>query len=151
MLDHAEGFELEKEYSEIWDKIRYKKIDELYEFTEKVIKLLGNHIDNELLFHRDYDEIQYLFKKMREKGFFYMSGSAKEIIKTANPKFENIFERRKCVRDLKYIFSDDICKDDRALEKGKIYQSLTFNGATYEINVNGKIRGVGYLYFERMS
>lgn len=65
MLDHQENFELEKEYDTIWDAIRYKKVDELYEFTEEVITLLNIHIDDKLLFHSDYEKIQYLFKRMR--------------------------------------------------------------------------------------
>jgi len=146
MLDHQENFELEKEYVAIWDTIRYKKVDELYEFTEEVIKLLDNHIDDKLLFHWDYEKIQYLFRKMRQKNFFYMSGSAKEIIKSANPKYESVYKRRECVRGLKYINSDDI-----EFENGKIYQSLTFNGATYEISINGKVRTIGCAHFERMS
>lgn len=115
MLEHLENFELENEYEQIWDSIRYKKVDELYELTEEVIQLLENHIDDKLLFHSDYDKIQHLFKKMKQKNFFYMSGSAKEIIKSANPKFENVYEYKKCVRDLKYIGSED-----RDFENGKI-------------------------------
>lgn len=146
MLDHNENFELESEYEQIWDKIRYKKVDELYEFTEEVIKLLENHIDDKLLFHSDYEKIQHLFKKMKQKNFFYMAGSAKEIIKSANPKFESVYEFKKCVRDLKYIGSGD-----RDFVNGKIYQSVSFNGVAYKINVDGNERTVGSSYFERVS
>lgn len=145
-MEHLENFELEKEYEQIWDNIRYKKVDELYELTEEVIKLLENHIDDKLLFHSEYDKIQHLFKKMKKKNFFYMSGSAKEIIKSANPKFENVYEYKKCVRDLKYIGSGD-----RDFENGKIYQSISFNGATYKINIDESERTVGSNYFERMN
>lgn len=75
-----------------------------------------------------------------------MSDSAKEIIKSVNPKFENVFKRKECVRDLKYIYSDDT-----EFENDKIYQSSTFNGATYEINVNGKARTMGFNHFERIN
>lgn len=146
MLDHQENFELEKEYDTIWDAIRYKKIDELYEFTEEVIKILDSHVDDKLLFHSDYEKIQYLFKRMRQKNFFYMSGSAKEIIKLANPKFKNIYECKDCMRDLKFVGSKD--KD---FENGKIYRSTHFNGATYTIDVNGNERVIGSNYFERKS
>lgn len=146
MLEHLENFELENEYEQIWDSIRYKKVDELYEFTEEVIKLLENHIDDKLLFHSDYDKIQHLFKKMKQKNFFYMSGSAKEIIKSANPEFESVYEYKKCVRDLKYIGSED-----RDFEDGKIYQSTYFNGATYKINIDKCERVIGSSYFERIS
>lgn len=60
-----------------------------------------------------------------------MSGSAKEIVKSSNQKFENIYEYKECVRDLKYIGSGD-----RDFENGKIYQSKYFNCATYKININ---------------
>lgn len=145
-MEHLENFELEHEYEQIWDKIRYKKIDELYELTLEVVNLLENHIDEKLLFHSDYEKIQHLFKKMKQKNFFYMSGSAKEIIKSTNPKFESVYEYKKCVRDLKYIGSGD--KD---FENGKIYQSKYFNGATYTININDVERTVGSSYFERVS
>ncbi len=60
MLEHNENFELEKEYEQIWDNIRYKKIDEIYELTLDVINLLDKHIDEKLLFHSDYEKIQNL-------------------------------------------------------------------------------------------
>jgi len=149
MLYHSEGFELEREYWKVWDKIRYKKVDELYEITEKLIKIFSNHIKDGLLFHRDYEEIQYLFRKMKMKNFFYQSKSAKEIIQAANPKFKDVFKRRECVRDLRCKFVDDVYEG--ILEKDKIYQSLTYNGASYEININGKIRCVGSINFERIT
>ena len=145
-MEHLESFELEGEYEQIWDKIRYKKIDELYELTLEVVNLLENHIDEKLLFHSDYEKIQHLFKKMKQKNFFYMSDSAKAIIKSVNAKFESVYEYRECVRDLKYIGSGD--KD---FENGKIYQSKYFNGATYKINFNNVERTVGSSYFERVS
>lgn len=145
-MEHLESFELEGEYEQIWDKIRYKKIDELYELTLEVVNLLENHIDEKLLFHSDYEKIQHLFKKMKQKNFFYMSDSAKAIIKSVNAKFESVYEYRECVRDLKYIGSGD--KD---FENGKIYQSKYFNGATYTININDVERTIGCNYFERLS
>ena len=146
MLDHNENFELESEYEQIWDKVRYKKIDEIYELTDEVIKLFENHIDDKLLFHSDYEKIQHLFKKMKQKNFFYMSGSEKEIIKSSNPKFEKVFEYKDCIRDLKYIGLGD-----RDFENGKIYQFTHFNGATYKININKSERMVESSYFERIS
>ena len=70
MLDHYEEFELEKEYLQIWDKIRYKEVDEIYSFTEEVISLLDKHIDDKILFNNDYEKIQNLFKKMKQKNFY---------------------------------------------------------------------------------
>jgi hypothetical protein len=148
MLEHYEDFELEKEYNQIWDKIRYKKVDELFDFTQEIIKILDNHIDDKLLFHGDYEKIQNLFKKMRWKNFFYMSGSAKQIIKCANPKFESVYEYRDCVRKLKYLGGEH--KSD-FFEKSKIYTSTHFNGASYKINVNGDEVTAGSGYFERLT
>lgn len=147
MLAHDENFELEQEYNKIWDEIRYKKIDELYDFTEEVIEILKEHIDDKLLFHGDYEQIQYLFKKMKQKNFFYMSGSAKEIIKSANPKFEKVFEKKECVRDLKYIGSDK----RSSFEYGKVYISTHFNGATYTFKIDGIEKTIGSNYFERLT
>lgn len=148
MLDHNENFELESEYEQIWDKIRYKKVDELYELTEEVIKLLENHIDDKLLFHSDYEKIQHLFKKMKQKNFFYMSGSAKEIIKSANPKFENVYEYKECVRDLEYL-GNGLADDE--LQIGKIYRSIQFNGVTYKLIVDEKTKTIGSNYFKRVN
>lgn len=86
MLDHKENFELESEYNEIWDKIRYKKVDELYELTQEVVGLLDNHIDDKLLFHGDYDKIQNLFKKMRQKNFFLYVKNCKRDCKVCKSK-----------------------------------------------------------------
>jgi hypothetical protein len=83
---------------------------------------------------------------MKQKNFFYMSKSAKEIIKSANPKFENVYKHRECVRDLKYIGSGN-----KNFENGKIYQSSHFSGATYIININGVETTIGCGHFERLS
>lgn len=66
--------------------------------------------------------------------------------KPANPKFENVYEYKKCVRCLKYIGSGD-----RDFVNGKIYQSVSFNGATYKINIDKYERTVENNYFERVS
>jgi hypothetical protein len=70
---------------------------------------------------------------MKQKNFFYMSGSAKEIVKSSNQKFENIYEYKECVRDLKYIGSGD-----RDFENGKsklTYKYLATSDATEETNL----------------
>lgn len=147
MLDHMEGFEKEQEYSLIWDKLRYKKVEELYAYTNEVIDILNKHIDETVYFHSDYHKIQDIFHSMRTRNFFYFSKSAKNIISIVNPKFKNIYKRRKCKRKLKYLGSDL----DYELKKGAIYTSTHFNGATYTFNINGKEKVVGSLYFERLS
>lgn len=147
MLEHSENFELETEYKKIWESIKYQKVDEIYELTEEVIKLLNNHIDDKLLFHGDYEKIQNLFKKMKQKNFFYMSKSAKEIIKSANPKFENVYEDRECVRELEYLGNDS---NNEIMQKGEIYQSTHFNGGVYTLNIDGREIHMGCSYFKRL-
>lgn len=147
MLEHMEGFELETKYGRIWDKIRYKKISEIESFTNEIIEILSKHIDDQLLFHSDYNKIQYLFKKMKMKNYFYMSGDARHLIHTVNPKFKNVYKKRKCVRKLKYLGSEI----DNGLKKDKVYKSTHFNGATYTIKVGKKEKIVGRNYFKRLS
>lgn len=151
MLEHSEGFELEAEFEEIWEKIRYKKIDKIYQITKEAINILEKHIDDKMLFHKDCYDVWQLFQKGKRANFFYFSGDADYLIKTANPKFENVYKRRKCVRKLKYIGGeehDDIVTD---FKRGEIYTSTHYNGATYTIDMNGKERVIGSLYFERVS
>jgi hypothetical protein len=94
----------------------------------------------------DYENIQNLFKRMNQKNFFYMSKSAKEIIKTTNPKFINIYEYKKCIRDLKYVGLDN-----KNFKNDKIYKSTHYNGATYKIIINSSEVTVGSDNFERLS
>ena len=151
MLEHDEGFELETEFEKIWDKIRYKKIDKIYEITEDIISILKNHISDEMLFHMDYQKIQNLFLKAKRANFFYYSGDAKNLIIAANPKYKDIFKRRKCIRKLKYTgeeIDDDV---NTGFERGKIYTSTHYNGATYTIDINGEERIIGNMYFERVT
>ena len=56
----------------------------------------------------------------------------------------NAFERRQCRRKLQY--TGDL---DDFFVKGKIYESLTFNGATYTFE--GREGTIGYTYFRRTS
>jgi len=143
---HSDGFELEEEYCKIWEKIRNKKVDEIYKLTEDVISLLENHIDYRLLFHKDYQDIQNLFQKIKQKNFFYMSNSAKEIITLANPKFKEVYKKRECVRKLRFIGNDSKI----LLKPNKIYTSTHFNGATYIIIDNGKEHTTGRNYFDKV-
>ena len=83
--------ELRKEYDEIWEEIRYKKVSDMLSLTEDVIKILEKHIDDKLLFKEDYLQIQFLFKKMKVKNYFYMNNDAKQIICLTNPKFKKLF------------------------------------------------------------
>ncbi|MEA2018036.1 MAG: hypothetical protein U9N59_06275 [Campylobacterota bacterium] len=86
--------ELRREYDEIWEQIRYKKVAEISAYTEEIISLLEKHIDDKLLFQGDYEKVLHLFKKMRWKNYFYMSNDAKQIICLTNPKFKKLFETK---------------------------------------------------------
>lgn len=84
--------DLKKEYDEIWDKIRYKKVREISVYTDEIINILESHVSAELLFNGDYEKIQSLLKRMKWKNHFYMSNDAKQIICLTNPKFKELFE-----------------------------------------------------------
>ena len=53
---------LRKKYDKIWEQIRYKKTDEISSLTNEVIKILEKHIDDKLLFHGDYEKINFLYE-----------------------------------------------------------------------------------------
>lgn len=147
-LCHYEGFEKVKKYHDIWDKIRYKKIYEIEQLSEKVINIFEKRIDTELLVIGDYVELQNLFKKMRIKQMSYMSGDARNIIEAINPKLKNLYKKKKCFRSLRYIN-----KSNEAFTFDKIYQSKNFNGVTYTIIKDDNHRKVKINcgHFERIS
>lgn len=91
-LCHYEGFKRVKKYHDIWDKIRYKKIYEIEQLSNKVIQIFEKRIDTELLVNGDYVELQYLFKRIRIKQMSYMSGDARNIIEAINPKLKNLYK-----------------------------------------------------------
>jgi len=68
----------------------------------------------------------------------------KHILRIFDPELvDRITARRVCVRSLKYT------GENEKLTNGKIYQSLTFNGSTYEILDNtGAVMVIGSGYFE---
>jgi O-acetyl-ADP-ribose deacetylase len=69
----------------------------------------------------------------------------KHILNIFDPALvDRISTRKECIRTLKYIG-----KSSEQWTKGKIYQSLTFNGSTYEVvNDNGEVSILGCTYFE---
>lgn len=69
----------------------------------------------------------------------------KHVLGITSPNFmDGLFERIVLVRDLRYI-EDSSGK----FTQGEIYESMTFNGATYEIiDNNGDQALVGSVYFE---
>lgn len=83
---------LKQEYYEIWDAIKYKKVNEIYNMTKNIIEILDQHIDDKLFFHKDLVKIENIFTKMKIKNYFYMSGDAKHITKLISPKFDSLFK-----------------------------------------------------------
>ena len=122
-MNHLDKFELEKEYEEIWSKIRYKKVEKFYSMSQEVINILDKHIGDKLLFHEDCTKIDYILKQMNQNNYFYTSSSAKDIITLVNPKFTH----------------------------GKIYKPSKFNGATNIIKFKKKEKVIGFTFFERLS
>lgn len=72
----------------------------------------------------------------------------KHVLGITCPDFmDGLFERKEFVCDLRYI--GDI---SAKFTRGEIYESKTFNGATYEvIDVSGNLTMIGSSYFERLS
>lgn len=150
-MKHYEGYELEYKFSKIWDKLRYQKIDDIFQSTQEIINILENHIEDKLLFINDVNKIQHIFTKMKRKNYFYMSGDIEKAVKLIDPKFNNLFQNRKCIRKLRYLPLDDNTDIELDLERGKVYTSSKFNGAIYTIKNNGKKYKIGHLHFIRIT
>jgi len=148
LCHYEDGFDKVRKYHEVWDEIRYKKIYEIEQLAENVIKIFEKRVDAEFLVIGDYQELQQLFKKMRIKTMSYMSGDARNIIEAINPKLKNLYNKKKCVRYLKYIE-----QDNEAFTYGKVYQSKNFDGVTYTIikDDNGRKAKINCGNFERIS
>ena len=75
----------------------------------------------------------------------FNTNQLKHILKIFDPALvDKITTRRECVRTLIYIG-----KSSEEWTNGKSYQSLTFNGSTYEVvNDNGEVSILGCTYFE---
>lgn len=88
-----------------------------------------------------HDALAYLCQ--RYPGF--KSNDLKYALGSICPNFlDGLFERRECVRKLRYS-----CETSKRFTKGQIYQSTTFNGATYEmIDDNGENAMIGYSHFQ---
>lgn len=125
---YDDGFEKIKQYHDAWDKVRYKKIYEIEQMVERVIKIFEKRVDAKFLVTEDYQELQLQFKRMRIKTMFYMSGDARNIIEAIHPKLKKLYKKKKCIRYLKYTG-----ESDGSFTYGKIYQSKYFDGVTYTI------------------
>ena len=83
----------------------------------------------------------------------FKARTLREALAITCPEFMvGLFEPRKCIRKLKYIGHDNWGKDalpddsDSFFEYGKIYESVDFNGGTYQIQgIDGRM---GCVYFE---
>lgn len=89
---------------------------------------------------RFHEALGYLCKRYKKVS----SGDLKHIIGIINPSMaERFFERKECQRLLRNIAQNN------GFTNGKIYESLTFNGATYEVvDDTGSIICIGASYFE---
>jgi hypothetical protein len=84
------------------------------------------------------------------------AGTVETIIGLVAPEFlEGLFERRPCARKLRYLgrwWTGDWDGLPPALEVGRVYESVDFNGATYTVRVDGqRTRQMGRAYFERLT
>lgn len=72
------------------------------------------------------------------------------VVKVLNPDLsEGAFNRRACKRKLRYIGHNDPENYPLSLIVGAVYESTTFNGATYTIvNEQGEEQVTGCAYFE---
>lgn len=73
------------------------------------------------------------------------------VARVVNPELcKDAFERRSCVRRLRYIGRENLEHDYNGISRpyiyGKIYNSVDFNGATYSICETGMT--IGMAYFE---
>lgn len=74
-------------------------------------------------------------------------------LQIACPEFmEGLFDPRPCTRKLRYIGDSTLAENpsagypDEFFKVGGIYESIDFNGGTYQIK--GYERRIGYVYFE---
>ena len=110
--------------------------------------------EKEKLFHAVlFDEI--LSEISAKYGLGLNAAQLTRILDIVNPEFnEGLFERRPCVRALKYkgwCMSEKelACEGNDFFRIGEIYQSVDFNGGTYTITENNRLIGAGY--FERVD
>ena len=102
-----------------------------------------NHQDGFEAEAKFHEALAYLCE--RYQGF--QSKNLKKIMHIIDPSMENnLFKRRECKRELRYIG-----ENNDHFSYGVLYSSSTFNGATYEVQDNiGNSTILGSLYFERI-
>ena len=120
---------LAKKYHAIWDKIRYRKIEEIEKITNQVIAVFDRyHQDGKFMVTTDYLYICALFQKMRRNSMFYMSLDASSLIGLVSPKYIKARFNKKDYLKLKYIGASS-----SELTNGKIYKSRNFTDTTCEL------------------
>ncbi len=79
-----------------------------------------------------------------------------DVVRRLCPDFaQGLFERRPCVRNLRYLGchwcgeETEVQPGDDDLSVGQLYESETFNGATYTLK--SRSRPIGCAYFERLT
>ena len=110
--------------------------------------------EKENLFHAILSD-EILSEMSAKDGLRLNAKQLRRIIEIVKPEFiEGLFERRPCVRALKYkgwcrSEKELACECDDFFRIGEIYQSVDFNGGTYTITENNRLIGAGY--FERVD
>lgn len=102
---------------------------------------VANHYDGfeeEAKFHR---ALRYMLARNPK----FSTKQLKHILRIFDPSLvDRLFAKKECRRLLEYIG-----ESNHHFTNEKIYQSTTFNGATYEVeDDNGNIVTIGYAYFE---
>lgn len=146
-LDHFEGYELEQEYRILCDKLRFHKLDTIDRYAQQIINIFETYIDAKFLVSRQYIRVSTLYKKMRMTSFFYMAKDVRKAITLINPKYENTFSTRNCIRTLRYIGDSNT-----HVTYENFYESITFNGWFYTIIDNkGSEYSLWFTDCERLS
>ncbi len=135
---------------------QYMRRDEILpEEQQYVTKDHMEGFEKEELFHSILGD--KTLQEINEKyGLRLNAAQLTRILKIINPEyFKDLFERRPCVRKLKYAgtcTSDgNVVNDDDDFLIGKIYESVAFNGGTYTIKRGDKLAIIGSAYFERVD
>ena len=140
----VDEFKSEREYEKIWDTIRTKRIEYLYNKTKDIIDILQNNIDDKMLFHKDYMLIEEMFVQMKRACYFYSSKNAKELLCLVDSKFNTIYQFKDFQQEIIYTGSEH-----RNLTQGKKYISTHFNGAIFRlVDDQNNTLNIGSTYFK---
>jgi len=120
---------------------------------------IGNHNER---FEKEEEFNEIYSKVIKINPSLYMMRDFENVVRLINPKLlEGLFEKRPCIRKLRYIGHDDWPEPIRTEMKdeqhdyfvyGEIYYSVDFTGATYSfegyVDDEGKPKRIGCAYFE---